>query len=68
MEEQLFLNEWGVWFCFVGEPNESNEKYYENFRRVFLLRSPADLAYLWNQFGLNHLDKFLVRPDARQNR
>jgi hypothetical protein len=28
LQTDLFLNEWGIWFCFLGEPNESNEKYY----------------------------------------
>ena len=65
---QLFIHEWGVWFCFLGEPNESNEKYYENFRQVFTFKGPADLAFCWNQFGLNNLDNFLVTSQGTQQR
>ena len=66
LESQLFLNEWGVWFCFLGEPNEGNDKYYQNFKLVFTLKAPADLAYCWNNFGLNNLENFLVSAEGRQ--
>lgn len=68
IENSLFLHEWGVWFCFLGEPNDSNDKYYENFQRVFLLKAPADLAYCWEHFGLNNLENFLVKPNNQQKR
>ena len=68
IENSLFVNEWGVWFCFLGEPNEPSDKYYENFQLVFTLKAPTDLAYCWNQFGLNNLDNFLVNSENRQKR
>jgi hypothetical protein len=55
MIDNLFLNEWGIWYCFQGEPNESNEKYYENFKLIYNITSPSDLAYLWQQAGLSNL-------------
>lgn len=68
IQEQLFLNEWGVWFCFLAEPNEPNDKYYENYQLVFALRAPPDLAYAWAHFGLSSLDNFLLKPTGQQNR
>ena len=67
IEAQLFLNEWGVWFCFQAEPNEPSDKYYENFQLVFTLAAPPDLAYAWQHFGLNTLENFLVKPSGQQN-
>jgi hypothetical protein len=68
LEDQLFLNEWGVWFCFLGDQSDSNENYYQNFQMVFLMKAPADLAYCWSHFGLNNLDNFLVKANSQQKR
>jgi hypothetical protein len=66
LQEQLFFNQWAVWFCFLADPNESKDKYYENFQRVFAIHSPPDLAYTWTHFGLKNLENFLVMPNNKQ--
>lgn len=68
IEKQLFLHEWGVWLCFLGEPNQSSDDYYKNFQLLFKLASPADLAYSWHHLSLNSLDNYLLRPTGQQNR
>lgn len=68
IEKQLFLHEWGVWLCFLGEPNDSSDDYYKNFQQLFTLTGPADLAYAWHHLSLSTLDNFLLKPTGQQNR
>jgi len=57
-----------VWFCFVGDPSESKDKYNENFQQIFLLKSPVDLAYAWKHYELSNLENFLVNVEGKQKR
>ena len=60
------MNEWTVWFCFVADPKESKDNYQDNYKRVFDIKSPLDLAYLWNNHKLSNLDNFFVNAESRQ--
>jgi hypothetical protein len=61
-----FLNEWGIWICFLPDQNESSDKYNENFMLLYRIHSPSDLAYVWHRSGLNDLDNFLLKNTSTQ--
>ncbi len=66
MMNSTFQHQWGVWFCFVGEPGDSYERYNENYMQVYSIRTPADLALLWKDSHLNNLDQFLLQSNSKQ--
>lgn len=68
ISHDLFLNEWTIWFCFVAEPKESKENYQDNYLRVFDIKSPVDLAYIWNNHKLSNLDHFFVNSENKQHK
>lgn len=61
MLENLFLNEWSIWFSFVGESTDTNENYHDNISLIYTLKSPADLAYVWNNSPLSSLSNYFAR-------
>lgn len=66
IDKHLLHHEWGVWFCFLNDSNDPNDKYEENYRQLFSLTTPADFAYCWSQCGLNNLENFLVNAENKQ--
>lgn len=67
MFENELLHEWGVWFCFV-EGTDSKEKYDDTYNLIYSLKTPSDLAYVWNESGLSSLSNFLLREDSKHRR
>ena len=66
MMKTPFQHQWGVWFCFVGEPGENAEEYYKNYMNVYNIKTPAELAFLWKEGQLSSLDHFLLQSNSKQ--
>lgn len=52
MKENKFENQWGIWYTYQAEQQQSHGKtddkeYNDNIKLIFSIETPSDFAYLW---------------------
>lgn len=60
MKKHSLINDWSIWFSYLSEEEEKENKYADHLDKVHQIKSVEDLVYIWQESHVSRLDNFFT--------